>query len=67
MGLSGETITLNNRENIVGIQVWVELAPKGLDLFQPFLRGFVAVQRLLSEVEKEGFLQPSLGAPRGRP
>jgi hypothetical protein len=57
----------NDRCNTSGTEIGVALAPKGLDLFQPFLRGFVTVERLLREVEKEGFFKPSPGAPRGRP
>jgi hypothetical protein len=57
----------NDRCSTLGTEIRVALAPKGLDLFQPFLRGFVTVERLFPEIKNEGFFQPSLGAPRGRP
>jgi hypothetical protein len=38
-------------------------APKGLNFFQPLLRGFITVERLFPEVEKEGFFSRHLPRP----
>ena len=35
----------NDRCNILRTEIGVSLASKGLDFFQPFLRGFVTVER----------------------
>jgi hypothetical protein len=63
LGLSGETITLTIVVMSSGPKIGVVLAPKGLDFFQPFLRGFVTANCLLSEVEKEGFFSCHLPRP----
>ena len=62
MGLSGETTTLYDRCNLLGTEIRVAFAPKGLDLFEPFLRGFVTVHRLLSPGRKGRPLELSLGS-----
>src|ERR1700722_5783574 len=49
----------------VRTEIRVALAPKSLDLFQPFLRGFVTVERLLPEIENEGFFSFHLPRPEG--
>ena len=57
----------HDRCNLLRTTIRVAFAPKGLDLFEPFLRGFVTVHRLLSQVEKEGLFSCHLPRTRGRP
>src|SRR5271154_1595253 len=54
VGIAWRNDHSNDRCNTLRTEIGVALAPKGLDLFQPFLRGFVTVERLLPEVEEEG-------------
>ena len=54
---------MNDRCNALFAKIRIALAPKGQDLFQPFLRCFATVERLLPEVEKEGFFTRHLARP----
>jgi len=63
VGIVGRNDLHNDRSNLLPTEIGVALATTCLDLLQPFLRGFIAVQRLLPEVQNEGFFSRHLARP----
>ena len=63
IGIVGRNDHPNDRSKFLLTKIGAAVAEICTDFFQPFLRGFVTVQRLLPEVNNEGFFSRHLARP----